>query len=193
MTPYEISVTRRLCSFRPSSCSTLLVALLLLSACAGSERSALSPRQTSTSDPAGAGAIDPAIRERIFHAIGQADEQTLRDALSQQPGNVDAAILLARALLGRRSPDQALEVLDAVLQVAPGELRALNAKAVVLDHEDRHREAQALYRQALETAPENAMLHNNLTLSLALESKAESGNTNQRPLTDGRQALARSK
>lgn len=138
--------------------------------------------------------IDPAMRERIVRAIDRdADEQTLRDTLRQQPDNVDAAIPLARALLGRRSPDDALEVLDALLLVVPGDLRALNAKGVVLDHEGRHREAQALYRQALETAPANAMLRNNLKLSLALESKTESGNTDPRPLTDGRQALARSR
>ncbi|WP_245310354.1 tetratricopeptide repeat protein [Bradyrhizobium jicamae] len=134
------------------------------------------------------------MRERISHALSQdADEETLRDALKRQPDNVDAAIPLARALLARKSPGEALEVLDTVLLAAPGNLRALNAKGVVLDQEGRHHEAQALYRQALATEPANPMLLNNLRLSLAVEGKAESGNASLQTQTDGRHALVRSK
>ncbi|WP_375779011.1 tetratricopeptide repeat protein [Bradyrhizobium sp. ma5] len=135
------------------------------------------------------------MRERISHALGRdADEQTLRDTLKQQPDNVDAAIALARALLARESPDEALEVIDTVLLTVPGHLRALNAKGVVLDHEGRHHEAQALYRQALQTDPANLMLRNNLKLSLALDRKPAIGNASlQQPQTDGRHALDRSR
>ncbi|WP_342724031.1 tetratricopeptide repeat protein [Bradyrhizobium sp. B097] len=171
-----------------------MFAIVLLAGCVTSEQSGLSPRQTFTSELAGAKEVDPAMHERISRAVGVgADEQTLRDTLKQQPDNVDAAIPLARALLARGSPDQALEVLDAVLLIASGDLRALNAKAVVLDHEGRHHEAQALYRRALETEPANPMLHNNLKLSLALEGKTETVNASPQPQTDGRHALARSR
>ncbi|WP_245508464.1 tetratricopeptide repeat protein [Bradyrhizobium zhanjiangense] len=134
------------------------------------------------------------MRERISHALGtDPDEGALRDALKQQPNNIDAAIPLARALLVRNCPNDALEVLDGVLLAAPGDLRALNAKAVVLDHEGRHQEAQELYRQALAADPANPMLRNNFKLSLALEGKTEAGNANPAPQADGRHALARSR
>ncbi|WP_229176853.1 tetratricopeptide repeat protein [Bradyrhizobium ivorense] len=134
------------------------------------------------------------MRERVSRALGRdPDEETLRDALKQQPDNVDAAIPLARSLLARKCPDEALEVLDTVLSAAPGDLRALNAKGVVLDHEGRHQEAQALYREALATQPANPMLRNNLKLSLALEGKAEPATASSQPQTNGQHALARSK
>ncbi|NYG45201.1 Flp pilus assembly protein TadD [Bradyrhizobium sp. IAR9] len=129
------------------------------------------------------------MRERISHALGRdADEKALRDALKQRPDNVDAAIPLARGLLMRESPDEALEVLDTILLAAPGDVRALNAKGVVLDHEGRHHEAQTLYRQALATDPENPMLSNNLKLSLALEGKRQNGNPDPQLQADGRHA-----
>ncbi|MGL3104822.1 tetratricopeptide repeat protein [Bradyrhizobium sp. BR 1432] len=122
------------------------------------------------------------MRERIAYALrADGDEETLRETLKQQPGNVNAAIPLARALLERKRPDDALEVLDKVLLAAPADLRALNAKAVVLDSEGRHREAQALYRQALATTPDNPMLRNNLKLSLALDEKAKTGSASLQP------------
>ncbi|MGV7213418.1 tetratricopeptide repeat protein [Bradyrhizobium sp. UFLA05-112] len=108
----------------------------------------------------------------------------MRDALKKQPDNVNAAIPLARALLARNCPDQALEVLDKVLLAAPGDLRILNAKGVVLDSEGHHQEAQALYRQALAMAPDSPMLTNNLKLSLALDEKGKAGRTNLQPLSD---------
>ncbi|WP_244607815.1 MULTISPECIES: tetratricopeptide repeat protein [Bradyrhizobium] len=132
------------------------------------------------------------MRERIAHALGQdADEKALRDALKQRPDNVDAAIPLARALLARKCPNDALDVLDGILLAAPGDLRALNAKAVVLDHEGRHREAQELYRQALAVEPANPMLRNNFKLSLALEGKI--GGANPAPQADGRHFAALSR
>ncbi|WP_271587242.1 tetratricopeptide repeat protein [Bradyrhizobium sp. CCBAU 53415] len=134
------------------------------------------------------------MRERISHALGRdADEQQLRDALKQQPDNVGAAIPLARTLLARRSPDEALEVLDSVLLAAPGNLRALNAKGVVLDQQGHHREAQALYRQGLAIEPANPMLRNNLKLSLVLEGKTQTENANPPAVVDRRNALVRSR
>ncbi|WP_311974236.1 hypothetical protein [Bradyrhizobium glycinis] len=134
------------------------------------------------------------MRERISHALGRdPDDDALRDALKQRPNNIDDAIPLARALLARNCPNDALEVLEGVLMAAPGDLRALNAKAVVLDHEGRHREAQEIYRQALAADPANPMLRNNFKLSLALEGKTEARGADPTSQTDRRHALARSK
>ncbi|KUM23577.1 hypothetical protein AU467_33485 [Mesorhizobium loti] len=48
----------------------------------------------------GAKDINPAMRERILSSFGQdTDERALGDQLQQQPGNVDAAIQLTKALL----------------------------------------------------------------------------------------------
>ncbi|WP_271592077.1 tetratricopeptide repeat protein [Bradyrhizobium sp. CCBAU 65884] len=171
-----------------------LLAVVPLTGCASWDRPGVSPQQASTSELARSNEIDPAARERISHALGRdPDERALRDALKQQPNNIDAAIPLARALLARNCPKDALEVLDGVLLATPGDLRALNAKAVVLDHEGRHQEAQELYRQALAAEPANPMLRNNFKLSLALEGKREAGDPSPAPQADGRKASARSR
>ncbi|WP_244485018.1 tetratricopeptide repeat protein [Bradyrhizobium tropiciagri] len=149
--------------------------------------------QWSTSDLADAKEFDPAMRERISRALIDADEQNLRAALDQRPDNVNAAISLARALLARNSSDEALQVLNEVLLAAPGDLRALNAKGVVLDQQGRHEEAQVLYRQGLAIEPTNSMLRNNLKLSAALEGKTGSQNSNQELQTGDQYTLARSR
>ncbi|WP_456852922.1 tetratricopeptide repeat protein [Bradyrhizobium sp. USDA 4501] len=130
------------------------------------------------------------MREQSSRTLVDADEQSLRDAFNQQPNNVHAAISLTRVLLARNSTDEALQVLDEVLLVAPGDLRALNAKGVVLDQQGRHQEAQALYRQGLAIEPTNSMLRNNLELSAAIEGKTGIRNSE---LQGEQYALARSR
>ncbi|MGY3622252.1 Flp pilus assembly protein TadD [Bradyrhizobium sp. USDA 10063] len=189
------TVRPRLCSFRPA-CSYLLAvaAILLVGGCASWDKPILSVQEPPTPELLGAKDIDPAMRKRIAQAVGRdAQEQTLRDALQQESGNVDAAIPLAQALLAQKRLDEALEVLDNVLLAVPGDLRALNAKGVILDNAGRHDEAQALYRQALATEPGNRMLRNNLNLSLALDGKADTGNASLRPLSDEPHAVVRSR
>ncbi|GGI27786.1 MULTISPECIES: tetratricopeptide repeat protein [Bradyrhizobium] len=69
------------------------------------------------------------MRDRIAYALqADADEETFRETLKQQPGKVNAAIPLARALLVRKRPDEALDVLDKVLLAVPADLRALNCE-----------------------------------------------------------------
>ncbi|WP_136624066.1 MULTISPECIES: tetratricopeptide repeat protein [Bradyrhizobium] len=106
-----------------------VLAILPLDGCADREKSAPSVRKTPTSELLGAEDIDPAMSERIVHALGRdVDEETLRAALKQQPGNLDAVIALAQALLARKRSDEALELLDDVSLAVPGDLSALNAK-----------------------------------------------------------------
>ncbi|TIP32744.1 MAG: tetratricopeptide repeat protein, partial [Mesorhizobium sp.] len=98
----------------------------------------------------------------------------LRDEVKQHPDNVDAAIRLTKALVAQKRPHEAVEVLDSVLVAAPANVRALNAKGVILDIEGRHDAAQALYRRALETEPGNQMVQHNFNLSLALTASPNS-------------------
>ncbi|MGY2986048.1 Flp pilus assembly protein TadD [Bradyrhizobium sp. USDA 4516] len=181
---------RRLCFVSPGPWSVLpaMLTIMMLTGCAN-----LSRQQWSTSDLADAKEFDPAKRERISRALIDADEKNLRAALDQQPDNVNAAISLARALLARNSSDEALQVLNEVLLAAPGDLRALNAKGVVLDQQGRHEEAQVLYRQGLAIEPTNSMLRNNLELSAALEGKTDIRNSNQELQPGDEYALARSR
>ncbi|WP_461351606.1 tetratricopeptide repeat protein [Bradyrhizobium sp. USDA 4454] len=168
-----------------------MLTIVMLTGCASP--SDLSRQQRSTSDLASAKEFDPAMRERISRALVDADEQSLRATLDQQPDNINAAISLARALLARNSADEALQVLNAVLLATPGDLRALNAKGVVLDQQGRHEEAQVLYRRGLAIEPTNTMLRSNLELSAALESKTGIRNSNQELQPGDQHALARSR
>ncbi|MDE5465417.1 tetratricopeptide repeat protein [Bradyrhizobium sp. CSS354] len=170
---------QQLRSIGAGSCSRLLavLAVLLVGGCTSLNKSAIGVAEAPGPELSATKDVDPAVRARVVHAFHQdAGEDTLRAALSQRPGNVDVAIPLARALLARKHADEALQILDSVLIATPGDLRALNAKAVVLDTEGRHSEAQALYQRALAMEPDNEMLRNNLNLSLALNGKAGSGN-----------------
>ncbi|WP_407185417.1 tetratricopeptide repeat protein [Bradyrhizobium centrosematis] len=171
-----------------------MLALVLLVGCAPPDRHDFSPQHPPTSELADTRDVDPAARERIIETIGRdADEGALRDALKERPGNIDAAIALARSMLKRKCPDEALEVLDSALLVAPGNLRALNAKAVVLDYKGRHRDAQELYNQALATAPSNSMLRNNLRFSHVLEGEPQAETADPAQAAGGRNTLARSR
>ncbi|MGY3537760.1 Flp pilus assembly protein TadD [Bradyrhizobium sp. USDA 4515] len=183
---------RRLCFVSPGPWSALpaILTTVMLAGCASP--SDLSRQQWSTSASAGTKEVDPAMREQSSRTLVDADGQSLRDAFNQQPNNVNAAISLTRVLLARNSADEALQVLDEVLLAAPGDLRALNAKGVVLDQQGRHQEAQALYRQGLAIEPTNSMLRNNLELSAAIEGKTGIRNSNQE-LQGEQYALARSR
>ncbi|AAB91958.1 conserved hypothetical 20.1 kDa TPR repeat-containing protein; possibly linked to type III secretion (plasmid) [Sinorhizobium fredii NGR234] len=174
MNSHENRVAAPLLSFRLSLVLFAVLSVLPLGGCARWDNPVLSVKETSAAQLLGANQINAATRQRILRAVGEdAQERALRDDLKQHPGNVDAAIRLTKALVAQKRPHEALQVLDNVLVVTPDNLRALNAKAVILDIEGRHDAAQELYRQALETNPENQMLHHNLHLSLAFEGKSE--------------------
>ncbi|PDT80396.1 tetratricopeptide repeat protein [Sinorhizobium sp. BJ1] len=174
MNSHENTVAAPLLSFRLTLVLFAVFAILPLGGCASWDKPVLSVKETSTPQLLGANQIDAAMRQRILRAVGQdAEERASRDDLKRHPRNVDAAIRLTKALVAQKRPHEALPALDNVLVAAPGNLRALNAKAVILDIEGRHDAAQELYRKALETDPDNEMLHHNLNLSLAYAGKSE--------------------
>lgn len=106
----------------------------------------------------------------------------LREALALEPRNVDAWVELAQVELAQEKPAEAMATLDKALAAAPGELRLLNAKGVVLDRSGQHKQAQALYRQALLGQPKNQMVRHNLGRSLALDGHAQEAIAILRPL-----------
>ncbi|MBM2715380.1 tetratricopeptide repeat protein [Mesorhizobium caraganae] len=174
MNLHENTLAPPLLSFRLGSLLFAILAILPLGGCASWDKPALSVKETSPPELLGANKIDPAMRERILRAVSQdAQERALRDDLKQHPDHVDAAIGLTNALVAQKRPHEALQVLDSVLAADPGNLRALNAKGVILDIEGRHDAAQVLYRQALETEKGNQMVQHNLNLSLAFDGKSE--------------------
>ena len=96
-------------------------------------------------------------------------------------------VLLGRVKLKPRDPDLlralasiyvmvgqsrvAIARCDEVLAIAPGDVNAIDGKAVALDLAQRHGEAQAVYRRALTLAPEDPIISNNLALSLLMEGR----------------------
>ena len=76
----------------------------------------------------------PAAVEQFFDAlvpseadalVASGEEESLRRALELEPARADAALALARILLGRAERDQALEILDGV----PGDFQAAGLAA----------------------------------------------------------------
>ncbi|MBA1142435.1 hypothetical protein [Mesorhizobium neociceri] len=169
----ENTVAAPSASFRLSPVLFALLAILPLGGCASWNKPALSVKETSPPALLAADHIDSAMRKRILREVRQdSQERALRD-LKQHPDNVDAAISETRLMLAQKREHEALQGLDRLLVADPGNVRALNAKGVILDIQGRHDAAQALYRQALKAEPGNQMLQHNLDLSLAADKKSE--------------------
>ena len=79
---------------------------------------------------------------------------------------------------------QAIARLDEALALSPGDLDALVNKAVALDLEARHADAQALYRRALATAPNDPAISNDYALSLLMSGKAREAQEVLAPFAD---------
>ena len=81
-------------------------------------------------------------------------------------------------------PSQAVQTLTEVLHVHPADVRALTDKAVAFDLLHRHAEAQALYRQAMGLAPDDAAIRNDYALSLLLSGQPEQAREMLQPFRD---------
>jgi Flp pilus assembly protein TadD len=93
------------------------------------------------------------------HLDTVSDQQQLRDGL----GSIDV-------LAGE--PARAIGEFDTGLAADPNDIRALVNKAVALDLLGHHGEAQTLYRRALILIPGDAVVVNNLALSMLLGGQA---------------------
>lgn len=118
-----------------------------------------------------AGSAEAALNERLHASpvLDSADEAALRRAL-------------ARLHIVAGQPSQALLECDALLARDRGDQAAIVDKGVALDLLGRHEEAQALYRQALEKAPDDAAVRSDLALSVALQGRISEAQAVAAPL-----------
>ena len=104
-----------------------------------------------------------------LHAYTEA-AQTYRTALKIQPNPIEPELHrgLAVVLLALNQPEAALAELETAQAKGLQDPRLFNALGVAHDLVGRHDLAQQDYRDGLRLAPDNAGLHNNYALSLAL-------------------------
>lgn len=95
---------------------------------------------------------------RRFLELGHIDraETEARRALSENPGEWMAHIVLAMCLAAKKRPDAALEAARAGLAAAPDEWYAHYAHAWVLEQNQKHAEAIEAIERAVSLAPELA-------------------------------------
>ena len=106
---------------------------------------------------------------QVNTALGrrQAAETSFRQALARQPSSFDAAFGLARLHLGS-DPARALKELQSLASRQPGNAKVLTDLGVAYDLEALPRDAQPVYRKALEVDPSLVSTQVDLGLSLAL-------------------------
>jgi Flp pilus assembly protein TadD len=119
---------------------------------------------------------DIKLQLRCVQALTQAGKITqARDLLTSRLKAMPEEVELTRALgllnLVSGEPAQAAIQLDKVLAKNPDDVRARVDKAVALDLQRRHAEAQGIYRQVLQASPNDPVVRNNLALSLMLDGK----------------------
>jgi Flp pilus assembly protein TadD len=137
---------------------------------------------------------------RSLRLAGRIDEAVKigAEASQRMPGDARLLAEYGKARLAARDVEGAVPVLRAALAQAPGDWTLLSALGIADDLRGRHVEAQASYLKALELAPNNPAVTNNLALSLALSGNIDAGIVRllelQAPLRGGtpqtRQSLA---
>jgi tetratricopeptide (TPR) repeat protein len=87
-------------------------------------------------------------------------------ALALQPGNFGARLNEALLTGEAGDPQTALEQLEALLEEAPAHPRVLDGMGLQLSSLNRYAEAITRFHQALERTPQDAGVHNNLSIAL---------------------------
>ncbi len=163
--------------------------LLLVSGCASSQDRADTQRDLRVADiELASGAPEAALQvaqdlatrqprdAAVLIRLGQANaalgrrqaaETSFRQALTYQPGRLDAAFGLARLHLGN-DPAKALKELQLLAVRQPGDARILTDLGVAYDLEAQPRDAQSSYRKAIDIDPSLVSTQVDLGLSLAL-------------------------
>ena len=88
--------------------------------------------------------------------------------LKTHPRDPDLLRALASIYVMVGQPGFAIARFNDVLAVVPADVDAMVGKAVALDLESRHADAQLLYRKALAVQPNDAVISNDLAISLMM-------------------------
>ncbi len=121
---------------------------------------------------------DPALHLALADVLLKAEdakdaEREAATAVQLAPKDAATHLLHGKALLALHRLDPAIAEFDLALARDRNAVPAMNAKAVALDQKGMHAQALAIYRHALEIAPNDLALLNNLGLSLALAGQYE--------------------
>jgi Flp pilus assembly protein TadD len=116
-------------------------------------------------------------------------EATYGALVDDQSAGVDALVGLGRLALRDGRPVAAERQFAEALAREPGNVTALNGRAVALDLGGNHVEAQRLYDQALTIDPANRAVLTNRALSLALSGQPDRAVGALAPLASGPTAL----
>lgn len=108
----------------------------------------------------------------------------LLNRLKARPKDPDLLRALASIYVMVGQTRVAIARFDEVLATLPSDINALTDKAVALDMQSRHTEAQVLYRRALALAPEDAVISNNLALSLLMQGRLREAEDVLAPFAD---------
>jgi Flp pilus assembly protein TadD len=100
-------------------------------------------------------------------------EAMLHKQLRSKPDEPDLLRTLGAIQIMSGNSLGALSTLTKVLELKPGDIRAMTNKAVALDIQHRHAEAQQLYRRALAAEPGDVAISNDLALSLMLSGQRQ--------------------
>lgn len=93
----------------------------------------------------------------------------MRQIAQYHPNDRDVLIELGKALADGGKPQDAAPVLAQARNAGAPDWRLLSTYGTVLDQLDRHKDAQSSYQQALQLAPDEPAILNNLGLSYALD------------------------
>ena len=126
------------------------------------------------STAAGAAGADTTLLLRCAEGLARLGHpaearQLLAARAAASHGDPDVVRTLAALDLNAGQPAAAIAGLDVALAARPGDVAALVDKAVALDLQSRHGDAQALYYRALLAAPGDTAILNDLAMSLLLD------------------------
>lgn len=103
----------------------------------------------------------------VSYTLAWRNERTLWEhAVKKNPDSRRGWLNLGVMKNNSREYEEALPLIEKVLDIRPGDLEARVAKAYALDGLGRHREAAAIYREALAAYPENTIWMNLLAHTL---------------------------
>ena len=120
--------------------------------------------------------------------VGEA-RRVLAARLKADPADPDALRARAALDIGEGHAAEAL----AALATAPDTPATLADRGVALDLQAQHDAAQALYRQALRDAPDDAAIRNDLALSLLLQGRVREAIAALAPLAEAASLPARAR